>query len=282
MALVRPVFFPDNLFSPVHYPDVVLSASSEGMGTEAAMFSTLRREDHYSPSVFNTDAWLKARHTQLRAFNTVCLWAHNLLGKAYRFQVSNDDFGTIETAIDVTIPANPGTGHIDDALGVVTEDFMWIKRVPTRYAVDFRHFVPAMGADLKPELNGIAGISYSPAQYDYPYAPGGTEFIVEEQRSDRGVLGRNPPVNLRRGAITMKMRSDFDYEPARFHLEHRWGGGSPMLIVHNEAQAERAVMAVRTGGSMLEFATDTAWPDGGEGRNAGQLTWVEHDPAEPS
>lgn len=278
MALVRPFFLVDSLFSPIHYSDVTLSANEEAAGFEAEMFSTLRREDHWSPTSFNADAWIKARHAQVRAFNTVCLWVHNLLGESYRFQISNNDFTDIETVIDVTIPSNPGAGHIDDALGVLTEDFMWIKRVPTRYAVDFRHFVPAMGADLKPELNGIAGISYSPSQYDYPYAPNTTEFIVEEHRSDRGVLGRGTPVNLRRGAITMKMRSDFDYEPARFHLEHRWGSGSPMLIVHNEAQAERAVMVVRTGGSLLGFETDTAWPDGGEGRSMGQLTFVEHDP----
>jgi len=280
MSLVRPVFLCDSLFSPVHYPDVVLSANEEGTGTEAEMFSTLRREDHWSPTSFNADSWLRASHTQPRAINMIHLWVHNLLGKTYRFQVSSDGFTTIETVVDLVIPSNPGTGHVDDALGVVTEDLMWIKRVPTRYAYDFRHLVPAMGANQKPELAGIAGPSYSPNQYDYPYSPSMTEFIVEEQRSDRGVLGRSNPLNLRRGAIRMKMRSDFDYELARFHLDHRWGEGAPMLIVHNEAQAERAVMATRVGGSMLGFETDVGWPDGGEGRSQGELTFIEHDKAD--
>jgi hypothetical protein len=52
-----------------------------------------------------------------------------------------------------------------------------------------------------------------------------------------------------------------------------------MLIVHDTSQAERAVLAVRVGGSLLGWETDTAWPDGGEGRRMGRLEWVEHDPA---
>jgi hypothetical protein len=281
MALVRPVFLVDNLFNPVHYPDVTLSANEEASGHEAEFFSTLRREDSWSPTTFNADSWMKARHAQVRAFNTVILWVHNLLGEAYKFQISNDDFvSTPETVIDVTIPSNPGTGHIDDALGVVTEDLMWVKRVPTRYAADFRHFVPAMGANQKPELAGIAGSMYSPNQYDYPYAPSTTTLLVEEHMSDRGVRGHGTLAAPRHGEIVMKMRNDFDYELARFHLEHLWGGweASPMLIVHNEAQAERAVMAVRTGGSMLGFETDSDWPDGGEGRSKGRLSFAEHDP----
>jgi hypothetical protein len=277
MTLVRPVFLCDNVFNPFQYPDVVLTANEEASGFEAERFSTLRREDHWSPTTYNNDAWLKAAHAQVRAVNTVCLWVHNLLGETYRFQISNDDFTTTETLIDLTIPSNVGAGDIDDTYGVVTEDFMWMKRMSTRYAKSFRHFVPAMGANQRPELAGLAGVSYSPNQYDYPYAPSSTEFHVEEQMSDRGVLGRSLPINLRRGEIVLKMRNDFEYETARFHLEQRWGRGHPMLIVHNEAQAERAVMAVRTGGSMLGFETDASWPDGNEGRNQGRLSFQEHD-----
>lgn len=280
MALTRPVFCVDSVFNPIHYSDVTLSANESAAGHAPEFFSTLRREDSWSPTTFNNDAWLKARHTQPRAFNVVCLWVHNLLGEVYRFQISDDDFSTIQTVIDVTIPASPGTGHIDDANGVLTEDYMWIKRVPTRYAHDFRHFIPAMGASLKPELSGIVGISYSPAQYDYPYAPNTTTLMVEEHKSDRGVLGRGTVSNPRHGEITVKNRTDFDYELCRFHFEQRWGGWapSPMLIVHNEAQTERAVMADRAGGSMLGFETDSSWPDGGEGRNQGRLSFSEHDP----
>lgn len=280
MALVRPVFLCDNIFNPVHYPTVTLSANEEAAGFEAEMFSTLRREDHWSPTTFNADANLKARHSSPRTFDIICLWVHNLLGEAYKFQVSDDDFSTIQTVVDITIPTGPGTGSPDDALGVVTEDLMWIKRVPQRSAHDFRHFVPAMGSAQKPELSGIVGLSYSPAQYDYPYAPSTTVLSVEEHVSDRGVRGRGSITNARHGQITIKNRNDFDYELARFHFEQRWGGWtpSPMLIIHDANQAERAVMVDRAGGSMLGFETDSEWPDGGEGRNRGRLSFVEHDP----
>lgn len=279
MSLVRPRFLVDNLGSVEHYPSHVVTAEEEPTDQEADRFATLRREDHASATTYNSDWWWKVTCNQVRAADMLCLWDHNLLGETLRIEVSNDDFTTTETIFNATLPSYPGTGDPADALGVVTEDGMWLKRWDVRYGKYWRLFVPAMGADQKPEINGILGPSYSPLQYDYPYAPSGTEFIVDEQRSDRGVLGRSAPVNLRRGAIRMKMRSDFDYELARFHLEHRWGGGSPMLILHNEAQAERAVMATRVGGSLLGFQADTGWPDAGEGRVEGELTWQEHDPA---
>ena len=280
MALVRPVFLVDNVFNPVHYPTVTLSGNEEATGFEAEMFSTLRREDHWSPTTFNADAWLKARHSAPRTFDMICLWVHNLLGEAYKFQVSDDDFSTIQTVVDITIPTGPGTGSPDDALGVVTEDLMWIKRVTPRIAHDFRHFVPAMGSNQKPELAGIVGLSYSPAQYDYPFAQNTTSLMVEEQVSDHGVRGRSSITNARQGAITIKNRTDFDYEMARFHFEQRWGGWtpSPMLVIHDANQTDRAVLVDRAGGSMLGFETDSDWPDGGEGRNRGRLEFVEHDP----
>jgi hypothetical protein len=281
MALVRPRFLVDNVFSLVHYPSVTLSGNEEASGHEARFFSTLRREDNWTPTTFNNDAWLKARHASPRTFDMICLWVHNLLGKAYKFQISDDNFSTIQTVVDVTIPTGPGTGSPDDALGVVTEDLMWIKTVSPRSAVDFRHFVPAMGSSLKPSLSGIVGLSYYPTQYDYPYAPSTTTMRVEEHLSDRGVRGLGTVANPRQGDITMKMRSDFEYELARFHFEQRWGGWapSPMLIIHDTTQAERAVMAVRTSGSMLGFESSTEWPDAGEGRRIGRLSYVEHDPA---
>ena len=278
MTLVRPIFLVDNLFSPLHYRSHIVSAEEEPAGAEANRFATLRREDHASPTTANSDWWLKVACGQPRAANMLLLWDHNLLGETLRIEVSDNDTDW-QIIFNAILPTSPGAGHVDDALGVVTEDGSWLKRFPLRVGTYWRLFVPAMGADQKPEINGVLGQSYSPSQYDYPYAPSTTEFLAEEQRSDRGVLGRSAPVNLRRGAITMKMRSDFDYEAARFPIEHRWGDGAPMLVVHDASQAERAVLAVRTGGSLLGFETDTAWPDGGEGRRMGRLEWVEHDPA---
>jgi hypothetical protein len=261
----------DNLFSPIHYPDVVLSANQEATDFEAARFSTLRREDHWSPTSFNADAWAKATHAQLRAMNMIVLWVHNLLGEAYRFQVSNDDFVTsTETVVDITIPATPGTGHVDDALGVVTEDLMWIKRVPTRYAKYFRHYVPAMGASQRPEINGIVGPAIA-FDRDMGELVDATDLRAEESRSARGVVGRGDLDVSRSGSLPIQLPSVFAYEDLRFHLQRY--EKSPGLLIFDEARAEQAVMVHRPLGR-LGFAQSrqSFYP-------AGQLHFEEHDPA---
>jgi hypothetical protein len=266
----------DNVFSAVQYPSVTLSGNEEATGFEARFFATLRREDHWTPTTFNADAWLKARHTQPRAVNTICLWVHNLLGEIYRFQISDDNFvSPIETVVDVTIPSTPGSGDIDDALGVVTEDFMWIKRFPTRYAVDFRHFVPAMGASQKPELNGIVGTSYS---FDRNLGDlvDANDFRADEARSDRGVRGLGTPDITRGGSMPIQLPSMLAYEEFRFHLQRydgtATGAPTPALLIFDETRAEQAVMVNRPLGRLGFSQSRTYFYPGGD------LHFQEHDP----
>lgn len=269
------ILFVDNLFSPFAYPDLVLTANEEASDHEAEFFSTLRREDAWSPTTFNNDAWLKATHTQVRGFNTVCLWVHNLLGEAYKFQISDDDFTTTQTVIDVTIPLYPGTGDIDDALGVVTEDFMWMKRVSTRYAKYFRHYVPAMGANLKPELAGIAGVSTA-FDRDRGDLVDANDFQAEQARSHRGVVGQGEADVSRGGSVPVTFPSLFAYEEFRFHLQ-RYDGtatGTPIpgLLIFDEARAEQAVMVRRPVGRMGFRQAQAFYP-------SGELLFQEHDHA---
>ena len=269
----------DNVFSPVQYPDVTLSANEEAGGSEAEQFAALRRETFWAPTTTNADAWMKARHTQPRAINTVCLWAHNLLGKAYQLQISNDDFASgIETIVSVTIPSAPGTGDIDDDLGVVTEDLMWIKRLAvTRYAHDIRHFVPAMGANQLPNLTGIVGVSYA-FDRDLGELVDATDFRADQQRSDRGVDGFGTSDIARNGRIPISLPSLFDYEAFRFHLQRYDGTATgtpiPALLIFDEARAEQAVMAHRPTGRLgFEQNRSYFYP-------SGKLEYVEHDPRE--
>lgn len=258
----------DSVFSPVHYPDVTLSANEELTGSTAAFFSTLRREDGWESVTYNADAWIKATHVQPRAVSGVVLWAHNLRGKAYRLQVSNDDFGTTETLIDVTIPANPGVGDVDDALGVLTDDGMWIKRVPVRYAKYIRQYVPAMGASLRPRINGIVGVPFA---FDRNRGDlvDGTEVRAEEMRSHRGVVGRGEVDVSRNGSVPIQCPSHFDYEVFRYQL---WRyETSPALLVFDEARAEQAVMARRPVGRLAFKETRDYFPPSGE------LMFDEHD-----
>lgn len=280
MPLVTPVFLVESLFSVRHFPLHTIVGNEEPAGTEAFRFATLRRADHWSPSTFNADANLKVTCNRARAADFLCLWDHNLQGETLRIECSDDDFGTTQTIFNAVLPTISGTGDVDDALGVLTEDGMWLKRFPLRSAKYWRLFVPAMGANQKPSINGLLGLSYGLTQYDYPFAPSDTELIVEESESEAGYLGRSSPMARRGGEITVKCRSDFDYELARYHLEQRFGSGSPMLIVHDDAQAERAAMAVRPKGGRFGFRSDEQWPDGAEGRRIGQFPWLEWEPAE--
>lgn len=265
----------DNVFSPVQYPDVVLSANEELAGSEIAMFSTLRREDGWEPTTYNADAWGRAIHTQPRAVTMVCLWAHNLLGETYRLQLSNDGFTTTETVIDVVIPTSPGTGSVDDALGVLTEDLMWVKRIPTRYAVGIRHYVPAMGANLRPRINGIVGV---PASFDRDRGElvEANDFLAEQARSHRGVIGQGEADVSRGGSVPVTFPSLFAYEQFRFHLQ-RYDGtatGTPIpgLLIFDESRAEQAVMVRRPVGRMGFRQAQAFYP-------SGDLLFSEHDHA---
>ncbi|HKR55044.1 MAG TPA: hypothetical protein VJS20_02005 [Gemmatimonadales bacterium] len=269
----------DNLFSPVHFPDVVLAANEELAGSEAEMFSTLRREDGWEPTTYNNDAWLKATHTQPRAVNMVCLWAHNLRGETYRLQVSNNDFtaaSDIETLVDVVIPSNPGTGSPDDALGVLTEDLMWIKRVPTRYGVGIRHFVPVMGANQRPRINGIVGMGCA-FDRDRGDLVDANDFRAAEQRSPRGVVGYGEADVSRSGAVPISLTTLSAYEDFRYHLQRydgtAFGAPSPGLLIFDESRTEQAVMIHRPQGrSAFTQRPNYFYP-------SGELAFEEHDHA---
>lgn len=270
----------DNLFSPVQYRDVVLSANEERSGHEIEFFSTLRREDSWSPTTFNADAWARASHTQPRAINMVCLWVHNLLGEAYKLQISNNGFTDIETIVDVTIPANPGAGDVDDANGVLAEDgLMWCKRItPTRYAYDFRHFVPAMGANQRPELAGMAGTVRAFERRRGELLDGNT-VRGEEHRSDRGVTGSGTEDIARDGVVPVYFTSLFQWEEFRFHLQRydgtATGARTPALLISDETRAEQAVLVRRPLGRMAfkQSTKESFYP-------SGELFYEEHDPRE--
>lgn len=279
MALLRPVFLVENLASVVHFGAHVVSGNEEPTGTEAFRFATGRRGDHWSPSAFNADAWLKIVFDRVRSFDFLLLWDHNLSGKTLRWQASDDDYATPpQTLFDEVLPSVTATGHVDDTFGVRTEDGKWLKRIPVRSAKSTRLFIPAMGANQKPSINGIVGLSYSPNQYDLPFDDSSTMALVEEERSEVGVLGRGTRVAPRHGRIVTKMRGEAEYELARYHLERRFVEQfSPMLIVHDEAQADRAALGVHQAGESFGFTVDGSLPYGEDPHRKGEFGWVEND-----
>jgi hypothetical protein len=212
----------------------------------------------------------------MRVLDCVCLWVHNLAGKAYQLQVSDDDFVTTQTVVNVTIPSTPGAGDIDDPNGVLCENGMWLMRFNPRMAIAYRHYIVAGGAGFKPQIAGKVGLSLALSQFEKPYAPSDTELIVTEEMAESGWLGRGPRRLKRYGSIQVKTRTAFEYDQFRYHFEQRFGGGANMVIVFDDTQAERAVMAQR-GPGRFGFHGVAEWPDA---YRVGEFAWSETDPQE--
>lgn len=276
--VITPRFLVDDVSdNVVQYPGHTVVAEEEPAGFEAHRFSTGRRDQYSQATTANSDWWHKTIFDRVRTVDMVCLWVHNLFGKSYQLQVSDDDFSTIQTPINITIPTTPGTGDIDDANGVLCENGMWLKAFPARTAHAYRHFIPAGGAGFKPLIAGKVGLSLGLNQYDKPFIASDTQLMVTEETNEAGWTGRGERRVRRHGSIQVKTRTAFEYDEFRYHFEQRFGGGATMAIVHDKAQAERAVMAQRDASGSFGFRGVGDWPDA---FRVGEFAWHEVDPRE--
>jgi len=275
--IITPRFLVDDLSDNVEqYPTHTVVAEEEPAGFEAHRFSAGRRDQYSRASTANSDWWHKTTYDRPRTSDMVCLWVHNLPGKSYQLQYSDDDYTTIQAAVNCTIPTTPGAGSPADANGVLCENGMWLKTFPARTAYAHRHFILAGGAGYIPYINGKVGLSLGLAQFDKPYMPSDTELQVTEETNEAGWSGSSPRRPKRFGSILVKTRGIWEYEQFRYHFETRFGAGCPMVIVFDEAQAERAVMAKRDGGR-FGFQGVGGWPDA---YRVGEFAWKELDPRE--
>lgn len=278
MPLLTPCFLVDDLFDVIQYPSHTVAAEEEPAGYEAHRFSAGRRDQHSQASTANSDWWIKSSFGTVRAFDCVALWDHNLAGKTVRIECSDDDFTTTQTIFNAALPTSTGAGDIDDTFGVLCRNGMWLKRFSVRYANAVRIYSVAMGAGLKPSINGKLGLSLALNQYDKPFEASTTELVVREETNESGWTGRGPRRLRRHGSILIKTRTDYEYDQFAWHLEEKFAGGSTMVIVHDDAQADRAVMAQRDGGQ-FGFKGVSDWPDT---FRVGEFSWAECDPKESS
>jgi len=276
----RPVFFGDNVFSRTQYPLHVITADEEPVGHEAALVANGRRHGlNFATSTTANDPWfLKAVFDQVRGADMVALdRGHNLAGKQIKLEFSDDDWATpAQVAVDCFIPANPGAGSLDDANGVVTEEGAWLKRFPFRSGAACRLYVPAMGAGLRPQVVGLwVGVSYSPEHLFRPSAPDNDFLLVEETVFPSGWRSHGRAAYPRQGAIRLKMADYFAYELARYHLQFVFGRNRPTWIVHDEDQADRAVLADRVANSELGLVKESGsnWS-----HPQGLIAWSEREP----
>ena len=236
----------DNLFDAVEqYPAHTVTAEEEPAGLEASRFAAGRRDQHASATTANSDWWIKSVFDRVRALDFVCLWDHNLLGETVRIECSDDDFvSPAQIIFDATLPTTPGVGDVDDALGVVCEDgLMWCKRFPFRIAHAVRIYSVAMGAGLKPLVNGLVGLSVS-FDRDLGELVDANDLLATRERNEAGYVGMGRRTVLPSGAVPIHLPTLFAYEEFRSHLK-RYGGASPAVLIFDEAQAEQALMVHR-------------------------------------
>lgn len=275
----RPVFFGDNLFSRTQYPLHAITASEEPVGHEADMASNGRRHGlNYATATTANNAWyLQSVFNRVRGFNMIGVDRHsNVFGKQVQLLLSDDSFGTTASVLDLVIPAQTGTGSLDDAYGVRTEEGAWLMRVPFRAGNAIRFNVPAMGVGLKPQITGLwVGLSYSPAHLYRPHSPDNDFMVVEESVTPSGWRGHGRAGYPRQGAVRLKMEDWWEYELARYHLQFVFGRSRPTWIIHDEDQADRAVLADRIGNTELglprEAGSNWFFPQG-------SIQWIEREP----
>lgn len=270
-----PVVLVENHLSVVQFPLHTLVGNEEASGREAFRVADGRRSalDFWTTNTTNAEATLTWTMDRVRAWNMVALdRGHNLAGVRVIHEASDDNFATTQTVFDITLPSATAPGSPDDARGVRTEEGAWLKRFPTRTAKYGRLRIPAMGSGLKPQVVGVwSGLAYVPPELGLPHVPDQDEFTVEEMLAPSGWRGRNLPAVVRAGTIGLKLTSQFEYELARYHLQGHFGRGRPMWIIHDDVQADRAVLAIRPQGR-LGFARDPGWfyPNAA-------IEWLEHE-----
>lgn len=252
----RPVFLVDNVFSLRQYPSHTLTASSTVSGTSVERLASGRRRrelSRWAASAANTDAWVEAAFDRLRGFDLLYIDRdHNLSGHEIRVDVSDDDFTTYTSVGAYTVPAapTPYASLYDDSIIRTDEGavLVWLGLQASSYV---RLYIPAMGADLAPEMAGVyVGKSWSPAYAQtYPldiagqpeliYAP----LVSPQAQAAAGEWGRRQS-----GEITLKLDDEAEYATARYHLDDLYSSLKPMVVIPDDEEAERAVLAVKPPG----------------------------------
>jgi hypothetical protein len=275
-----PLFLVENLFSDIQFPQHVVAASEEASRAQAWRVATGRRsqQDRWTVATANTSAWLRVQCDQARAASCIALdRGHNLAGVQVALERSADG-ATWTQVLVATIPTASAAGtSIDAATGCVTEEGAWIRRFPAVASTWWRLSIPAMGAGLKPQVVGLwLGAAWSPAGYlEQPFDDYARRSLADEsQPTPAGWRGAGPAARVREGQLNFKIMTQADQDAADYHIRgHFHGYRRPMWIVHDEAQAERAVLADPAVNDLYSLRHDRGWS-----RRQGSVAWIEREP----
>lgn len=244
--MANPLFCSGNFLNTVMYPDHAVSALEEPSGNEAFRAGTGRRSSLNAATSATANAawWLKVRCDRVRMADFVALdRGHNLAGRQVKVQGSNDNFTTTDTIVDVTVPASVyAPSDLREDPGTLTEEGAWLRRFTPRAYRDWRLYVPAMGAGLRPLVVGLyVDLSWEPAFLQaLPFAPHGRRLSFTEVESDTAWVGASRAAQRYETTINLQLQDWAEYDVARIHIETQAWRRRPTWYVPDQAKAERA------------------------------------------
>lgn len=277
--MAKPIFCSENFFNTVQFTGHTVSASEEPTGNEAFRVGTARRSsrNYATATTANTAWWVKARCDRVRLADFLALdRGHNLDGKQVILQGSNDNFVTKENIVTATLPSSVyAPSDLRILPGTKTEEGAWLFRFDTRAYRDWRLYVPAMGAGLRPRIVGLyVGLSWEPTFLQaLPFSFGGRQLSYTEVESDTAWVGASRAAQRFETTIALQLESWQEYDLARLHVETQIWRHRPTWYVADQARAERAWLARAPRGT-YRFEQAKGW-----GFMQTSFPLVEHEPA---
>lgn len=248
-------FLADNLFDTSIYPDHVLDAEEEASGKEVERIADGRRasRDNWEPTTANSQTWAEVTCNRVRSADLLIIdREHNLGDIGIELRVSQDDFTTYTTPLDVTVPASTFSSSPYLAGSAVRT---WEGAIVIPFdevaGTYWRLYVDAMGAGLVPRISGVwLGKSWSPSIG--PLLAG-----FDDEAGDLSVPGVVTPAlwsgtgrvaRRRTPSLSYLVADETEWLDLRYHVDlyHR---GLPMWVIQQEHSVERAVLARSSGGA---------------------------------
>lgn len=251
MASGKPRFCAQNIFDTIQNPTHVVSASSFVTGREPWRVGAARREasNYWTPTADNADASIAADCGVVRLCDFFALGhGHNLAGYQVKLQASSDSWTTWTDVVDITVPSSTGPGsRLDAAPYARTWDGDLVGKFPAMAADEWRLFVPAMGANLRPRVVSLTigrSVQFTNGAI-FPYSDGRIQLAYDEVLSPALWAAATRKAQRRTsGGVPLAIPLEAgEADLVELHLTGLFWAGDVMWIVTNDERAERSVLA---------------------------------------
>ena len=285
--MAKPRLLVKNFFNVLAYDENVVSANEEGAANPASRVGRGSRNpsNYWTPTTDNAAAWIQVRNldggsgVDRSADMIVIDRVHNLGGETVTLYKSDTGaFGGEEVSVfAATVPTTPDTdADLAAANGVLTAEGAWLKSFAATSEEYWRLSIPAMGADLKPEIGGIyLGPSWNFAQHeDLPFQDETYEASWPERTLASLWVGAGEPRSRRILEMTLRLQNAAEYSNYRDHILDHYRKRRPMWVVHDQTNnAERGALFVLPSGQRIGFMETRDWH-----LRSGQIIGIEHEP----